>query len=192
MPRFSPVAALCGTALLVSLSACSALGGGGNSGLGAEARTMTVQIASPGGATSGVSGTATFIELEEGVYYSYEISGLAPGAHGFHVHANPSCAAADTDNDGTVEAGGAAGGHLNPMSSPHGAPSNEPDMRHTGDLGNIMADDDGLAVGGREDAVLTFDDVVGHAVMVHAGADDLTSQPSGDAGGRVGCGVASM
>ncbi len=181
-------------ALALSLSACGALGGGGgNPGLGDEARTLTVQIASPPDTTTGVSGTVTFTELEEGVYYSYEITGLAPGEHGFHVHANPSCAAADADNDGAAEAAGAAGGHYNPMDSPHGAPSNEPDARHVGDLGNITADADGLAVGGREDAVLTFDGemgVMGHAVMVHSGRDDLTSQPGGAAGSRVGCGVA--
>ena len=180
------------SAVALSLSACGALTGGGNTGLGDEARTATVQITSPGGAETGVSGTVTFTELDGGVYYSYEIMGLEPGQHGFHVHENPSCAAADADNDGAPEAGGAAGGHFNPMGSPHGAPSAEPDARHAGDLGNITADADGLAVGGREDRVLTFDGetgVVGRAVMVHAGADDLTSQPGGAAGSRVGCGV---
>ena len=91
------------------------------------------------------------------------------------MHEGDSCAAADTDGDGAPEAGGAAGGHFNPTGSPHGAPSDEPDARHAGDLGNIVADADGLAVGGREDHVLTFDgetSLVGRAMMVHGGADD--------------------
>ena len=180
---------------VLSLSACSAVAGGGDPGLGDEARTATVQITTPGGASTGVSGTVRFTELDEGVYLSYEIAGLAPGQHGFHVHEGASCAAADTDGDGAPEAGGAAGGHFNPMDSPHGAPSDEPEARHAGDLGNIVADADGLAVGGREDGVLTFDgetSLVGRAMMVHAGADDLVSQPGGDAGARVGCGVIAL
>lgn len=171
------------------------LGGGSSGGMGTEARTATVQITSPGGASTDVTGTVSFTELEEGVYFSYEITGLEPGDHGFHVHVGTSCAAADTDGDGTPEAGGAAGGHFNPMDSPHGAPSNEPDMRHVGDLGNIMADAQGEAYGGREDALLSFDGetrLIGHALMIHSGADDFTSQPSGDAGERVGCGVIQL
>ena len=176
---------------LLTVSGCGLLGGG-NPGLGAEARTITVPISSPGGASTGVSGTATFTELEDGVYFSYEITGLTPGDHGFHVHENASCAAADTDGDGAPEAGGAAGGHFNPMGSPHGAPSDDPDMRHAGDLGNTTADDQGEAYGGREDPVLTFDgdtSLMGRALVVHSQADDFTSQPGGDAGDRVGCGV---
>ena len=181
--------------LALSLSACSAVTGGGDPGLGEEARTATVQITTPGGASTDVSGTVTFTELDEGVYLSYEITGLAPGQHGFHVHEGDSCAAADTDGDGTPEPGGAAGAHFDPMGSPHGAPSSEPDARHAGDLGNITADADGLAVGGREDGVLTFDgetSLIGRAMMVHSGADDLVSQPGGDAGSRVGCGVIAL
>lgn len=179
----------------VSLSACGALAGGGDPGLGDQARTATAQLSSPGGASTGVAGTVTFTELDGGVYLSFEITGLEPGQHGFHVHEGASCAAADTDGDGAPEAGGAAGGHFNPMGSPHGAPSDEPDARHAGDLGNITADADGLAVGGREDGVLTFGgptSLIGRAMLVHSGADDLTSQPSGDAGSRVACGVIAL
>ena len=196
MLKLPPAGRLVLSALAIaSLPACSALTGGGNPGLGDEARIATAQISSPGGATTGVEGTVRFTELDGGVYLSYEITGLAPGEHGFHVHEGASCAAADTDGDGTPEAGGAAGGHFDPLDSPHGAPSNDPDARHAGDLGNIAADADGLAVGGREDRVLTFDgatSLIGHTMMVHSGRDDLTSQPSGDAGSRVGCGVITL
>ena len=180
------------TALAFSLAGCGALTGGGGSGLGDEAGKATAQIASPGGASTGVTGTVTFTELDGGVYLSYEITGLAPGDHGFHVHEGASCAAADTDGDGTAEPGGAAGGHFNPGSDPHGAPSADEDAKHAGDLGNITADADGLAVGGREASALSFEgatDLVGRAVIVHSGADDFVSQPGGDSGARVGCGV---
>ena len=179
-------------AVALALPGCSALTGGGGSGLGDEARTATAQITSPGGASTGVTGTVRFTELDDGVYLSYEINGLTPGDHGFHVHEGSSCGPADTDGDGTAEPGGAAGGHFNPGDDPHGAPTDEPGARHTGDLGNITADADGLAVGGREAPGLSFEgatNLVGHAMMVHAGADDFVSQPGGDAGARVGCGV---
>lgn len=180
---------------LSSLTACSAVAGDGNAGLGDQARTATAQVTSPGGASTGVTGMVRFTELDEGVYLSYEINGLAPGDHGLHVHQGTSCAAADADNDGSMEAGGAAGGHFNPLGSPHGAPSAEPGAKHAGDLGNIAADADGLAVGGREATVLSFDgdeSLIGRALIVHSGADDFVSQPSGDAGSRVGCGVISL
>lgn len=191
--RHVPALTLAGLSVcLLSLSACSGLTGGGNAGLGDEARTATATIASPGGASTGVSGTVVFTELDEGVYLSYEITGLAPGDHGLHVHEGTSCAAADTDGDGTPEPGGAAGGHFNPGDDPHGAPSAPSDEHHAGDLGNITADSDGLAVGGREAAGLSFEGatgLMGHALVIHSGADDFVSQPSGDAGSRVGCGV---
>ncbi|MEO0556948.1 MAG: superoxide dismutase family protein [Bacteroidota bacterium] len=139
---------------------------------------------------SGVSGTVTFLALgSDGVQIRYDLAGLEGEAHGFHLHENGSCAPGD---DGTP--GGAAGGHFNPMESPHGAPSASPANRHAGDLGNVRvsAEASGIARGSLADSVLTFGgptDVVGKAVIVHAGADDLTSQPSGDAGARVGCGV---
>ena len=179
-------------AVALALPGCSAITGGGNAGLGDEAQKATAQITSPGGASTGVTGTVTFTELDDGVYLSYEIDGLTPGDHGFHVHEDASCAAADADNDGAAEPGGAAGGHFNPMGSPHGAPSEEPDAKHAGDLGNITADADGLAVGGREASALSFGgdaDLVGRAIIVHEKADDFVSQPGGASGARVGCGV---
>ena len=94
-----------------------------------------------------------------------------------------------------MEAGAAAMGHFNPMDTPHGAPDDAMDERHAGDLGNITADGDGTATGGMSDEYLTFGgetSVLGHAMMIHGGRDDLTSQPSGAAGGRVGCGLIEL
>ncbi len=136
---------------------------------------------------SGVSGTAVFREADGAVRVRIALDGLAPGEHGFHVHEGESCGP-----DSTGTAGGAAGGHFNPLASPHGAPSAPPPDRHAGDLGNVTANAEGVATGVVVDSVLTLTgptSAIGHAVVVHAGRDDLTSQPSGDAGARVGCGV---
>lgn len=136
---------------------------------------------------SGVSGTVTFREVDDALRIRVRIDGLAPGEHGFHIHEGASCA---PDSTGTP--GGAAGGHLNPLVSPHGPPSAAKTARHAGDLGNIEAGPDGLAAGVVVDSLLALSgptSVLDHAVIVHAGRDDLESQPSGAAGGRVACGV---
>lgn len=150
---------------------------------GADVATAVVQ----GLDGADASGVVTFRRVDGATHVRIRLTGLAPGAHGFHVHEGGSCG---PDSTGTP--GGAAGGHFNPLVSEHGAPSNPPSSRHVGDLGNVMADADGLAEGSVVDSVLTLagpTSVIGHAVVVHAGQDDLTSQPSGAAGARVACGV---
>ena len=136
---------------------------------------------------SGVSGTVAFREVEDAVRIRVRVVGLAPGEHGFHVHEGSSCA---PDSAGTP--GGAAGPHVNPLVAPHGAPSADRLDRHAGDLGNVTAGPDGVAAGLVVDSLLALSgptSVVGRAVVVHAGPDDLTSQPDGAAGARVACGV---
>ena len=136
---------------------------------------------------SGVSGTATFRQVGGALRVRVRIEGLAPGEHGFHVHEGASCA---PDSAGTP--GGAAGGHLNPLASPHGPPSASKLARHAGDLGNVTAGPDGVAAGVVADSLLALSgptSVLGHAVVVHAGRDDLETSPGGDAGARVACGV---
>ena len=136
---------------------------------------------------SGVSGSVEFVDLGGAVEVRYNLSGLSAGEHGFHVHQYGDCGA-----DSTGTPAGAAGGHFNPLSSPHGAPSDARTARHAGDLGNVEVDAGGNAIGTRVDSVLAFSgptSVVGKALVVHGGRDDLESQPSGDAGARVGCGV---
>lgn len=161
-----------------------------------DARIAVARVVGPEGSSSLATGTVTFVELADGgVYVDYDVRGLDPGAHGLHVHENGSCDPADTDGDGTPEPAGAAGGHFNPTDAPHGAPSDPARERHAGDLGNITVGDDQSARGTVEDDVLSFDgetSPVGRAMMVHSGRDDLTSQPSGDAGGRVACGVVRL
>ena len=138
-------------------------------------------------ASGTVSGVARFAyDSESGeTHVQGRVEGLSPGLHGFHVHENGSCAM----QDGTPA--GAAGGHYNPDDSPHGAPDDPADERHIGDFGNIRAGDDGVATFSfsyaRDEA--DFGSLEDKAVLVHAGRDDMRSQPSGDAGSRVGCGM---
>jgi Cu-Zn family superoxide dismutase len=129
-----------------------------------------------------VGGTVTFTEVDGQVQVQANVTGLTPGAHGFHVHEVGDCSAPDFSS---------AGGHFAPEGNPHGAPTAA--AHHTGDLGNIEAGADGTASHTITSPVLTLGEgpssIIGKAVIVHAGADDLTSQPSGAAGGRVACGV---
>lgn len=125
-------------------------------------------------------GTVRFSSEGNAVRVTAEVSGLTPGDHGIHVHENGDCSAPDA---------GSAGGHFNPTSQPHGA--RDAEARHIGDLGNISADSNGRAQLNYIDPKLSLNgpnSIIGRAVIVHAGADDLKSQPSGDAGGRVACG----
>lgn len=127
------------------------------------------------------SGTVTFEEADDGVRVQGEFEGLEPGMHGFHIHEFGDC----TADDGT-----SAGGHYNPTNSDHGAPDD--DERHMGDMGNIEANDDGSATINYVDEEIELSSIAGRGVVVHGGEDDLQSQPSGDAGPRVGCGVVGI
>jgi Cu-Zn family superoxide dismutase len=100
------------------------------------------------------------------------------------VHQFGDCSAPDATS---------AGGHFNPSDHPHGAP--DADERHAGDMGNIEANDQGVATLDYVDKVMKLDgpgSIIGHAVIVHEKADDLKSQPTGDAGGRIACGVVGV
>lgn len=128
-----------------------------------------------------VSGVARFIQSPAGIRVIVDVEGLSPGRHGFHVHQLGDCSAPD---------GTSAGGHFNPDDMPHGAPTDT--ERHVGDLGNLSADGTGKAHFEWTDTFLSFSgahSILGRGVIVHAGADDLTSQPTGAAGARVACGV---
>lgn len=106
------------------------------------------------------------------------VNNLTPGLHGFHIHQY---------GDLTDRTGKNAGGHFNPEGHDHAGPDSA--KRHAGDLGNIEANDDGVA---RVDVTvegLKVHFVLGRSIVVHAGKDDLKSQPSGDAGPRVAVGV---
>jgi len=126
-------------------------------------------------------GTVYFSRTKNGIKVEADITGLSGGTHGFHIHEFGDCTAAD---------GTSAGGHFNPENQPHAGPDQA--KRHVGDLGNIEADNSENAHYERADTQLKFDgrdSIIGRGVIVHAGEDDLVSQPSGNAGPRVACGV---
>lgn len=128
-----------------------------------------------------VSGTVTFTADGDAVKVVADFTGLTPGKHGFHIHEFGDC---------SDPKGASAGGHFNPTHHDHGAPTATD--RHAGDLGNIEADANGKAHLEMTDKVMKLngsDSIVGHAVIVHEKADDLKTQPTGDAGSRVACGV---
>lgn len=129
-----------------------------------------------------VSGTVTFTEDADGVRVHAELAGLTPGQHGFHVHEFGDCSAADLSS---------AGGHFNPGHQSHAGP--DASERHVGDMGNIEADASGKATLDYLDHQMSLgdeeDSVIGRSVVVHAKADDLKSQPAGNSGARIGCGV---
>ncbi|MDX1545676.1 MAG: superoxide dismutase family protein [Rhodothermales bacterium] len=147
-------------------------------------RVAVATLAPASGST--VGGTITLTEQEGGLLVEARVTGLAPGPHGFHVHETGDCSAPDATS---------AGGHFAPAGDPHGAPSDAPGQRHVGDFGNLEAGPDSTATYSRVDTVATLsgpNSVIGRAVIVHQDADDLTSQPSGEAGPRIACGVIEM
>ena len=126
-------------------------------------------------------GTATVTEREDGLFVSLTVSGMEPGEHGAHIHTTGECTAPDFAS---------AGGHWNPGDTNHGKDS-EPPNPHAGDLPNLEVAESG---GGILEAGSsgTFDelfDADGAAIVIHAMPDDYKSQPSGDAGDRIACGV---
>lgn len=130
---------------------------------------------------SQVRGTITFTQVGKDIKVVADIEGLTPGNHGFHIHEFGDCSAKD---------GTSAGGHFNPATMPHGGPADT--QRHVGDLGNLEAGADGKAHLEWTDTKLSFtgnQSILGRGVIVHANADDLKTQPTGNAGGRLACGV---
>ena len=119
------------------------------------------------------------------------VSGVAPASaqHGIHIHANASCADASDGDGGTTVGGGAGGCRWNPESHMHGT---SPVTNHLGDIGNIMVDASGAGMLTFMTSAWTIDtgaanDIVNHALILHASPDDGTTQPTGNAGGRIGC-----
>jgi Cu-Zn family superoxide dismutase len=129
---------------------------------------------------SKVKGTVRFTKTSHGIHVEGEISGLTPGEHGFHVHEfgvwNP---------DGME-----TGGHFNPTGAPHAG--HDSASRHVGDMGNIKADENGVAKIDLDDDQMSFDgpnSILGRGLVVHEKADDLKTPPSGNAGGRLAVGI---
>lgn len=148
----------------------------------ASAKSARADLMSKSG--SQVSGTVLFEDAQGGVRVRVKAKGLPAGKHGFHIHAKGDCSSAD---------GKSAAGHYNPGNTKHGGPDSPAGSRHPGDLGNLAADGSGnaslnhvfkgISILGGENPI------AGRGVIIHAKADDLKSQPTGAAGGRLACGV---
>ena len=167
-------AAMCGLIAALAL----ALATNAQADDGAVTKAVAVLYPTKG---SSVSGTVTFTKVDNGIRVVADVEGLTPGEHGFHVHAIGDCSAPDAMS---------AGGHFNPEGHQHAGPDAE--NRHAGDLGNITADASGKAHYDRVDAGLALEgrhSIIGRSVIVHEKADDLKSQPTGNAGARVACGA---
>jgi len=125
-----------------------------------------------------VHGVVLFTQHKGYVQVSGEVTGLAPGEHGFHIH---------MFGDLRSEDGMSTGGHYNPEGKPHAGPHDK--ERHAGDLGNITANDEGVAKVNVKAEGLDLHLALGRGLVVHGKRDDLKSQPAGDAGPRIGVGV---
>jgi Cu-Zn family superoxide dismutase len=195
MQRFIPWTAFVGCAALIFLGGChnqsssssSAAGIGNTTVMAADmpasplaSVTAAIAVLHPLG-DSKAMGIVNFTQTAEGVVVVADITGLTPGEHAFHIHEFGDC----SDPKGM-----SAGGHYNPEHEPHGLPTAA--HHHPGDMGNLNADADGHA---HLEIVLygvtlagDRDPILGRSVIVHAKPDD-GSQPVGNAGGRVACGV---
>lgn len=134
------------------------------------------------------NGSVSFVQNGDRIIIDARIDGLTPGAHGFHVHERGDCSAPD---------GMSAGGHFNPSGRPHGGPEHAD--RHAGDFGNLNADANGnavlrLTVPASQISLAreASNSVVGKALIVHTDPDDYKTQPTGNAGKRVACGIIAL
>ncbi len=166
--------------LLLALS-CASLSS--KEAVAASATTAQATLKATAGNTA--NGMLDLTQTTGGVKITGTIRGLSPNSHhGFHVHENGDCSAPDAKS---------AGGHFDPTHYPHGKPMGPP--HHAGDMPNIDADAKGVAtvdvtvngvtLGGGPTSVLN------RAIVVHENADDYKTQPSGDSGSRIACGVIS-
>lgn len=177
-------------AIAATLSACASappqatapVPAASNAATTSTVRQAIANLASASGSL--VSGRLMLVPMGDGVHISGEIGGLqANSSHGFHIHVKGDCSAADASS---------AGGHFNPAAQPHGRSGHG--AHHAGDSDNLVADAQGVA---RVDAHFAgvslgggaANDIAGRALIVHAAADDYSSQPAGNAGARVACGI---
>ena len=165
-----------GLVLVCTLAGCDTL----------VARTPTATAVLEARSGSEVHGQAGFVQMKDGsVRLRVELVGLAPGSeHGLHLHEKGDCSAADASS---------AGGHFNPDGAPHGRSGLGP--HHAGDIDSVVADGAGRVTADlRIEGVTVLPgprSVLGHAIVVHRDRDDYVSQPSGNAGPRIACGVIS-
>ncbi len=154
----------------------------GHMGHGMAHSAQATLEAAPG---AKAAGTVTFTQDGDQVRIVAEVSGVEPGKHGLHVHENGSCT-----HDPAGKHFSSAGGHFNPTGAAHACP--DAAAHHAGDFGNIVVGPDGTGKLEITTSMLSLsgpNSVVGKGIILHAGEDDCTSQPAGNAGARLGCGV---
>ena len=180
--------ALLATASALALAACASTPPTVPAAPSASTSTAHMAVANLAPASGSlVSGKLMLMPMGNGVHVTGDIGGLAPGSnHGFHIHETGDCSAADASS---------AGGHFNPSASPHGKA--ESGAHHAGDIDNIVADASGVAhvnahVLGVSLGGGASNDIVGRAFVVHAAPDDYATQPSGNSGARIACGVVTV
>jgi Cu-Zn family superoxide dismutase len=166
-------------AAFLSCAACSS----DDEGTETTITTAVADIEAKSGNTS-LQGTATFVQQDGKTKLTLTVTGAPPGEHGAHIHETGDCSAADAAS---------AGGHWNPATHDHGMPA---PTSHLGDLGNltVKADGTGTLTLEKTEWIIVDEgdptgDVTEKAIIIHANADDFTTQPTGNAGGRIGCGV---
>lgn len=165
---------------------CGLIGCGGETGEQVPTPDTTVKKATAiieAVGESELSGSATFVRTDDvHIMLALSLENLSPGSHAVHIHETGDCG----------DDGNAAGGHWNPYGGDHGKWDVAP--FHLGDIGNVEVGEDGTGsltlttdlwtIGTGQD-----DDLLNRAIIVHEGPDDFTTQPTGNAGGRIGCGV---
>ena len=159
----------------------SAVSSGWNAVFGSGGTVAVADVKPTQGNT--VAGKVEFKQAGSMVHVKVDLTGLAPGSeHGFHVHERGDCSAPD---------GMSAGGHFNPEGVAHGMYSHPP--HHAGDMPNLKADDKGEVHTSFDVSYLSVGsggtDVAGRSVIVHRDPDDFKSQPAGNSGPRLACGV---
>ena len=180
-------------ASVVALSACSSTPSTSGAPQAPSTATTAVstakaaQVNLASASASLVSGRLSVVPMHDGVHLTGEIGGLAPNStHAIHIHEKGDCRAADAS---------CAGGHFNPAGAPHGKVGGS--AHHGGDMDNIVADAEGVAKVNVHASGVTLgggaaNDVAGKAVIVHAAPDDYRTQPTGNAGGRIACGIITV
>ena len=141
-----------------------------------SAPSVSANMAGRSGAT--VSGTVAFSDVAGGVRVTAQVAGLTPGEHGFHIHEVGDCSAPDASS---------AKGHFNPAGKTHGHHGH--DERHGGDMPNLLANAQGEARLTADLKGVSVSQISGRSVVIHADPDDYKSQPAGNSGKRVACGV---
>ena len=166
----------------ITLASCAVL-----QKIGILSKPSKQAIASIGSASgSNLAGIAVFTQNGDTITLVVEIENVSPGIHAVHIHEKGDCSAPD---------GTSAGGHWNPTNVAHGT-WGEGEF-HLGDIGNVTVGEDGtgrieLTTKLWEIGTGSNIDIVGRGIIVHAGSDDFTSQPSGNAGARIGCGAIEL